>query len=232
MRILITALTIAFLSFGCSTGLHSSKMSELLKISDYTVREKEISSANPSSFGNAAVWMNIETMNRRGGLESKWKWEQHDVNIAKSYLDSMVKDGQINGYKFVKTSELETKTVESLAKKAGEDADSAIVIKTLVEVDWYFNPAAILDLTIIAAYWIPGSNRDALAKTKIEFIDLKHKKLLFSSEGEELSRICEPAFLIDTNEVVSEAKINSLREAFKGLYKKMLDFRNRNTRHL
>jgi len=203
---------------GCATGLHPEIVDQMIDNSAYKGDPKAQPNANK---GKTAVWMNIETMNSECQLEQKWKWNKSDLDIVTSYLKTFGQQGKFTPYYFVKTSELEARNTEAFLKGIPEGTESAIVIRTIVKVDRYFNPAAILDLTIIGAYWFPGSNRDAFAKTRIEVINTKTKALISSAEGEGTAKISKPSFLIDTEEAVSLAKSESLRDAMRDLFKKL-----------
>jgi len=214
-----------FLFAGCSTGFHQDRVSQLLNQSTLL---NNYSDSIPESLGKVAVWMNIETLNNRGELESIWKWNKKDVELVGSYLDSMKKDKRISEYYFLKTSLLEEKSINGIIAKTSDNTNTVIVIKTIVELDKYFNPAALLDLTIIGAYWIPGSNRDAYAKTRIEVIDLDSKRIISHFDGEGCDKISKPSFLIDSEEAVSKAKLDSLRNALRAFYKKFSNKTNLN----
>ncbi len=218
MRIFLAVGVISSLAFlaGCASGLHPLKVDELMGASEF---KGEKADALGGSFGRTAVWMNIETMNSDGELEPLWKWSKTDLGICSSYMDTLVKEKTMSGYYFVKTSELESRDLDGVLKKAAEGTDSVIMIRTVVEADKYFNPVAILDLTILGAYWFPGSNRDAYAKTRVELVDLKTKRLLLSCKGEGRMKVSKPTFMIDTEEVVSKAKSDSLRNALREFFK-------------
>jgi len=220
---LLSLLGLLLFLFGCSTGLHQDKVSQLL---NQSVLLDTYTDSISASLGKTAVWMNIETLNTNGKLEAIWKWNKNDLELVTSYLDSMKKENRVSEYYFLKTSLLEEKSIDGIIAKAQENTNTAIVIKTIVELDKYFNPAALLDLTIIGAYWLPGSNRDAYAKTRIDVINLNEKKIIASFEGDACYRISKPTFLIDSEEVVSKVKIDSLRKALREFYKKISNKNN------
>ncbi len=218
-RISFRALSISMLILsGCASGLHKEKLETLMSENAF---KGELEPETKADYGKIAVWMNIETVNSKGEFEQKWKWDKNDLNIVESYLSSLKKERKISSHYFVKTSELAEKNFDSLVKKTTEGTNSALIIRTFVETDRYFNPAAILDLTIIGAYWFPGSNRDALAKTRVELLDIASKKLIFASEGQGTTRLTKPSFLIDTEEVVSKAKSDSLRDAMRKIFSRL-----------
>ena len=104
--------------------------------------------------------MDMETINSDGAFFDKWQWNHEDELILIPYFDRLVKKRIFSDYFFLPEDAFKPDDIDGVFRQAEKDGAEAILsIRSISFVDWYYNPAGILDLTLIGTFWIPGSKR-------------------------------------------------------------------------
>jgi hypothetical protein len=174
-----------------------------------------------------AVFADMETMLSPDEFAETWDWSIGDKKLVKSYLDNLQELGYIADY-FVIPDEpsLSMQDINYLISEAKKrDADVLITLRGIIKVNRYFNPAAILDLTILGACLFPGSNCDALLLMHMNMWNVKDRDCILTVTGEGIKRISEPTFLMDPEDAVIPARRDTLRRVLAEFKKRCRDIK-------
>ncbi len=212
--------TISSLLTGCATSFH--RENAMARLSDLKPDRSGIVNVEFETPLKLAVYMDMETINSDGNFFDKWQWNHEDELILIPYFDRLVKKRIFSDYFFLPENGFDPVDIDGVFKQAEKDGAEAILsIRSISFVDWYYNPAGILDLTLIGTFWIPGSNRDALILIRGDYWDVKNRRLAFSIWSEGLSRTVGPTFIISSEDAFKEAKRRSLNNFIKELNKEV-----------
>ncbi|SLM48740.1 conserved exported protein of unknown function [Nitrospira japonica] len=85
-------------------------------------------------------------------------------------------------------------------------ADALLVITDVSSVDRYNNPAALLYLTIVGAYLVPGTQSDALVMMRSSLWDVRNGYLYATQDAEGIGKRIGPAFVTEDTDSVYAAK--------------------------
>ncbi len=212
------------LAAGCATGHHSKEANARLKElvpgkAAVTIPKKDsVLKRN----GKMAVYLGMESMELAGrvGPAGDWQWDARDIKLVETYLKTLENDGFISEYVFLSHEKGKNMPVEKALEKArAVNADSLLVIQSIIEVDRHFNPAAILDLTIICAFLVPGSEVDAYAVSRSALLDIGTGKNLFLLKHETMQRKAGPTLMLKNKDAVIPAKKLLLRKALREIYR-------------
>ena len=208
--------TISSLLTGCATSFH--RENAMARLSDLKPDRSGVVNVEFETPLKLAVYMDMETINSDGAFFDKWQWNHEDELILIPYFDRLVKKRIFSDYFFLPENGFDPVDIDGVFKQAEKDGAEAILsIRSISFVDWYYNPAGILDLTLIGTFWIPGSNRDALILIRGDYWDVKNRRLVFSTWSEGLSRTVGPTFIISSENAFKEAKRKSLINFMKEL---------------
>jgi len=86
-----------------------------------------------------------------------------------------------------------------------------LVVKGAAQMDRYVNPLALLNLTIVGGFFVPGSHRDALFAARCALWDVGNAFLYLTAQSEGEAKRLGPAFLIEDEPALDAAKEDALR---------------------
>ena len=220
----IPAAALLFLA-GCTMGYdRSAAENRLGKISLDEISSKPNTIKTPLK---VAVFADMETMNSPTEFEETWDWSTGDKKLVMSYLENLEELGYISDYFIIPDdpgfSMQDINYLISEAKK--KDADVPITLRGIIKVNRYFNPAAILDLTILGACLFPGSNCDARLLVHMNMWNVKDGNCILTVPGEGIKRISEPTFLIEPDDAVIPARRDILRKVLAEFRKRCHDIK-------
>ena len=209
--LLISAVSLLLLS-GCTMGYDKGAAENRLdKINLDKVSLKPNTITTPLK---VAVFADMETMNSPDSFEETWDWSSGDKKLILSYLENLEELGYISDYFLIPDDpSFSMQDINYLINEARkQDADVLITLRGIIKVNRYFNPAAILDLTILGACLFPGSNCDAILLVHMDMWNAKDKDCILSVRGEEIKRISEPTFLLDLDDAIVPVRRDTLRK--------------------
>ena len=209
--LVIPALTLLFLT-GCTMGYDKAAAeNRLKKVSLDNISLKPDMIKTPLK---VAVFVDMETMNSPEEFVKSWEWSTGDKKLVMSYLENLEELDYISDYFIIPDkpgfSMQDINYMINEAKK--RDADVLITLRGIIKVNRYFNPAAILDLTILGACLFPGSNCDALLLAHMDMWNVKDRDCVLTVTGEGIKRISEPTFLIEPDDAVGPIRRDTLRQ--------------------
>jgi hypothetical protein len=108
---------------------------------------------------------------------------------------------------------------------ARHGADALFVIKGASQRDSYMNPAAVMNLTVVGGFLVPGSHCDALFVMQGGLVDVGNGFIYASVESEGQGKIVRPTFIIEDKDAVEKAKQQALLNFGPELLKRMRHLR-------
>ncbi|MEI6424958.1 MAG: hypothetical protein WCP55_22285, partial [Lentisphaerota bacterium] len=161
-----------------------------------------------------ALFCDMETMNSPEEFVKSWNWNMGDKKLVISYLENLEELGYISEY-YVIPHNLGSsmQDINHLINEARKmDADVLITLRGIIKVNRYFNPVAILDLTLLGACLFPGSNCDAILLAHMDMWNVKDRDCILTVTADGIKRISEPTFLIEPDDAVSPVMRETLRK--------------------
>ncbi|HCE42719.1 MAG TPA: hypothetical protein DET40_04155 [Lentisphaeria bacterium] len=161
-----------------------------------------------------AVFIDMETMDSDGGFEENWDWSKSDKKLIMSYLDNLQDLGYISEYFLLPdNADFTMQDINYLIDEAGKrEADVLLTLRGIIWINSYLNPSSIFNLTILGAWLVPGSNRDAILQVNMDLWNVKDNNCVLTVKGEGVTRLSRPTFLIETEEAVDTVKRDTLRK--------------------
>jgi hypothetical protein len=177
--------------------------------------------AKPFKLG---ILLDLETADSSGEYHRYWNWGDTEKRMVSSYADSLVKEGAVSGYFFITNQDLPLNDLNAVMEKtSGTGADALLTVRGVINVNKYINPIGILDLTIIGALVLPGSNMDVTLLSRLALWDLKAHKPLISLESDGIKKDCSTTIFIRTNSANTENAVNTVK--IETLRKLFIDFK-------
>ena len=209
--LVIPAMALLFL-VGCATGYDKAAAeNRLKKITLDNISQKPNTIRTPLK---VALFADMETMNSPEQFEETWDWSSGDKKLIISYLVNLQELGYISDYFVIPDApDFSMQDINYLINEARkQDADVLITLRGIIKVNRYFNPAAILDMTILGACLFPGSNCDALLLLNMDMWNVKDKDCILTVVGEGIKRISEPTFLLEPDDAIVPVRRDTLRK--------------------
>ncbi|MEI6422794.1 MAG: hypothetical protein WCP55_11280 [Lentisphaerota bacterium] len=227
MSLVIPGMALLLLT-GCTMGY--DKEAAERRLEKVTLDEVSLKPNTIKTPLKVAVFADMETMNSPEEFIETWDWGAGDKKLVRSYLVNLQELGYISDY-FVIPDEpgLSMQDINYLISEAKkQDADVLITIRGVIKVNRYFNPAAILDLTILGACLFPGTNCDALLLMHMNMWNVKDKNCILNVTGEGIKRISEPTFLMEPDDAVSPVRSDTLRKVLAEFKKRCRELKPAN----
>jgi hypothetical protein len=106
-------------------------------------------------------------------------------------------------------------------------ADAVLIISSVVDLDSYVNPLAVLYLTIVCAWLVPGSHVDALYLLEGVLMDVNNEYIYLSAESDGKGSTMAPAGLIDSKNAIQKAKKIAIQGLADEFAKRMRNLKGR-----
>lgn len=113
----------------------------------------------------------------------------------------------------------ELKDLQLGAAKCG--ADVLLVVNGAAQSDKYKNPAALLYLTVVGGYVVPGNHVDSLFMLEGCLFDVDNGFVYTAAQAEGVGKIARPAFIIEERDAVAKAKKQAMGRFGEELLKQM-----------
>lgn len=212
------ALVSAIFISGCSTGLHQDALNARLS-SGYP--EPPFPEAKAMAVPvKLAVSLQCERHRRRHGFapDPRLAWSRADQEMLVAQLQDAMRLKALAHYTFLPPET--APDLDALAAAAQSDgAEALLVLRAVIDVDWYQNPATLLDPTLLGAIWFPASHRDVLVAMRADLFDLRgNRDLVWTGTDSDIRKIEGPTLVVDTRDAAAPARRSALRQVLKGLY--------------
>ena len=218
-RLLSSILAVVLLT-GCATSF--DQLSAEKRLNTINLDKGQASGTQLKKPFKLAIFADLETVDSSDDFYESWDWNQYERKMISSYADDLKKEGYVSEYFFIPDQELSIQDINSIMKEAeGKGADALLTIRSIIKVNAYMNPAALLDPTIIGALWLPGSNRDVMILSHLDMWNMKSREALISVKSDCIKKAVAPTLFISTVDTVNEAKTDSLRSLLMQFKKKL-----------
>ena len=87
-----------------------------------------------------------------------------------------------------------------------------LAVHGAAQTDSYKNFAAILDLTIVGGYVVPGSHKDSLFMIEGCLLDVDNGYIYTGAQAEGVGKIIRPTFLVEEKDAVARAKTKAVAQ--------------------
>jgi hypothetical protein len=223
MRILCLVVVALSLS-GCATGfdrgvLAARASGDPLQVTDEDVRKAMDLKPQLAFPCRVAVYLCPDS----GGL---WRWTAKDKETLDRCGDTLRAEGIVSDL-FVMSDLVVQGTDEKQLRLAAakHGADALLIVKGAAQIDSYVNPLAVLNLTLVGGYIVPGSHRDALFLMHGCLIDVGNGFLYASVESEGEGGVIRPTFLIEDKDAAMVAKRRAVEKFGPELVKRVGNLR-------
>lgn len=215
MRTTAAVALFSCLSLGCTTGFDRKPDVARMQDSSITVSDADVAfaqSVKPQLKFPCRIAVYFTSHN-----SNYWRWTAKDKAAFESCGEALVREG-IASDVFVMSSmfvgeedaqTLNMKAIRVAAAKHG--ADALFVVQGKSDATISKNPAALLNLTIVGGFLVPGSQCDALFVMQGGLIDVNNGCLYASVESEGSARVYRPSFVIEKDAAVAKAKAEAVK---------------------
>jgi rhombotail lipoprotein len=222
MKKLIAVLCFAAAGAGCSTGFHTNVMQEALEEDRRVFTDDldvlKIEQLRPQiQFPIRLAVVPPARLSQRYWRESSAPTEGEREELL-ALGEKLKKEGVVSEFILIPEMLLDNsvdrhragyfKSVRIAAARLR--ADAVLIMRSVTDVDAYVNPLAVLDLTIVGLYLIPGHHKDALTITEGMVIDNRNQFLYFAGSAEGKGTTTGPIGVIEERDAVGESRRASM----------------------
>jgi hypothetical protein len=163
-----------------------------------------------------AVWFRPPRTERWSG--PGFNWRDPDREMILSALGPLASDGVIAEIIPIADSTIVGDDLRAVRLAAARHAaDAVLIITGASDVDRYSNAAAMLYVTLVGLWLVPGSHADGIFLATASLWDVRNEFLYMAAEAEGTFGMTRPALLLEGDEMVVGAK----RVALAGLAKEL-----------
>jgi hypothetical protein len=164
----------------------------------------------------------------------KWRWSGEDKGAILAWGSKLKNSGIVSEMLVISNATVTTadtkpfpdvKAIRLAAAQHG--ADAVLVVKGVADVDRYNNPLAVLYLTLIGAFILPGTHVDALFMMNGALFDVRNEYLYLTAEAESLEKSLGPGATIQDKEVIEAAKKKALEHFGEEYINRMISISRR-----
>jgi hypothetical protein len=109
----------------------------------------------------------------------------------------------------------DNKAIRLAAARAG--ADAVLVVGGVSDVDRYNNPLGATYVLLVTPLFVPGTVADGLFMVSASLWDVRNQYLYLSIEAEGTSSQTLPAFFVNEQQLVKDAKSDAMKALHKEL---------------
>lgn len=208
MRVVLAFLPCVVLAGCVSTGFNRGALHDQLRLEGAEAKEvldediQQVLALKPQLTFPCRIAVYL-----RPGKDASWHWTPQDKDLLNSWSAALGKEGIASNVVLMNdmfTSGADLKHLRLAAARYG--ADALLIVQGASVTDGYENPAALLNLTIIGGYVVPGSHRDALFIVQAGLVDVHNGCLYATAESEGEGHIMRPTFIIEDRDAIARAK--------------------------
>ncbi len=116
----------------------------------------------------------------------------------------------------------DNKAIRLGAARAG--ADAVLIINGISDVDRYNNILGPMYILLVTAFFIPGTEADALVMVNGAMWDVRNQYLYLSAEAEATAKETRPTFFVKESRIIKTAKTEVLGALKKELEARLANF--------
>jgi rhombotail lipoprotein len=156
-----------------------------------------------------------------GFLHHEFEWTDTDRESLLAWANGLQREGLISGASFIQNSSIKGNTLAQLRESAARyGTDILLIVDGAAAIDRYNNyKGSLLYWTILGAFFVDGTQSDALCLVRGSLWEVRGETKLFGEEAQGLSKIVGPAARVEDREGVIAAR----RQALTRLMEKLRD---------
>lgn len=155
--------------------------------------------------------------------EANWRWTPEDKAAMEPWAATLKAEGIASEIIPLPDMLIENgtdlKSLRLAAAKCG--ADVLLVVNGAAQTDSYKNPAAVLNVTLVGGYLVPGSHKDSLFLMEGCLFDVDNAYVYTGVQAEGVGKIVRPTFRIEEKDSITIAKTKALAQFGEELLKRM-----------
>ena len=229
-RLLVLLLVLAATACASSSGFDRGALRS--EISDQTVvTEADIQKALdakpqlPSPF-RLAIHLVPSAQQQSRRNDAQWQWLREDKQVLLDATADLKAKGVVSDAFVIDVGSVEgndNRAIRLAAARAG--ADAVLVVRGTGSTDRNGNALALTYLLIVPAFFVPGTQIDALFVTNASLWDVRNQYLYLSVESDGTAGRTSPAFSVNETAVLAEAKTDALAGLTKDVAARLASMR-------
>jgi hypothetical protein len=215
----LTAL-VPVLLCGCANGFDRAALQERLNDGSIQMPDAAIAEARgtrPQLRFPCRIAVYLKPADR-----GDWRWTPEDRAAMEPWAAALKAEGiatEVFPLPEMLAGKGDAKELRLAAAKCG--ADVLFVVDGAAQTDGYKNPAAVLNLTVVGGYLVPGSHRDSLFMMEGCLLDVDNGYVYTGVQAEGVGKIVRPTFLIEDKDAVALAKTKAIGQFGDELLRRM-----------
>ena len=149
---------------------------------------------------------------------SSWTWTGEDKDVLLQMKADLIKKNILSDMFVLPDSIFEgtdNRAIRLAAARAG--ADAVLIVNGVSSVDRYNNGWGGTYILIITPFFVPGTIADGLVMINAVMWDVRNQYLYLSAEAEGTAKQTKPAFFINENHLINDARLNAVAALRKEL---------------
>lgn len=174
----------------------------------------ELNPQLPQPF-NLAIYF-APPSNTAWGSQNSWNWDGEDKDVVLEIKDDLTEKRIASDIFVINDSIMEGNDLKAIRLAAARArADAVLVIHGVSDVDRYNNGLGLTYVLLVPALLIPGTEADALFMVTASMWDVRNQYLYLSVEAEGMDGQIRPAYFIDEEAGIQDAKTDALASLSK-----------------
>ena len=153
---------------------------------------------------------------------SSWTWTGEDKDVLLQMKADLIKKNILSDMFVLPDSIFEgtdNRAIRLAAARAG--ADAVLIVNGVSSVDRYNNGWGGTYILIITPFFVPGTIADGLVMINAVMWDVRNQYLYLSAEAEGTAKQTKPAFFINENHLINDARSNAVVALRKELFMRL-----------
>ena len=153
---------------------------------------------------------------------SSWTWTGEDKDVLLQMKADLIKKNILSDMFVLPDSIFEgtdNRAIRLAAARAG--ADAVLIVNGVSSVDRYNNGWGGTYILIITPFFVPGTIADGLVMINAVMWDVRNQYLYLSAEAEGTAKQTKPAFFINENHLINDARSNAVAALRKELFMRL-----------
>jgi len=153
---------------------------------------------------------------------SSWTWTGEDKDVLLQMKADLIKKNILSDMFVLPDSIFEgtdNRAIRLAAARAG--ADAVLIVNGVSSVDRYNNGWGGTYILIITPFFVPGTIADGLVMINAVMWDVRNQYLYLSAEVEGTAKQTKPAFFINENHLINDARSNAVAALRKELFMRL-----------
>lgn len=213
--LLILLLSACASSRGFDRGTLRGQISEPQVVTEEDIQKVlELKPQLPQPF-NLAIYF-AQPSQTKWRYNNSWKWSGEDKDLFLEIKNELKDKGIASDIFALNDSIMEGSDLVAIrlaAARAG--ADAVLVVNGVSDLDRYNNALGITYVLLVPAFFIPGTTADALFMVNASMWDVRNQYLYMSVEAEGMADETRPAYFLDEEGIIQEAKTEALASITK-----------------